>query len=175
MSIRAATDIPSSERRVIDAQTITTSIQMRMCGPEGSLCCAWAPFLAGGSSLLWDYWPVLLWFLMKNRSVSPSDVYSAIEFKDFQLTISRDLLPHEESDFIMMLNSRRNSLMSWRSSERMAPTILDLNIRHLWVIFLMAVSGWTVNNILLEYRKTFTHWKTRSWYVVIKLFTLQTY
>lgn len=41
MSIRAAaTDIPTSERRVIDAQTITTSIQMRMCGPEGLLCCA---------------------------------------------------------------------------------------------------------------------------------------
>lgn len=174
MSIRAATDISSSERRVIDAQTITTSIQMRMCGPEGSLCCAWAPFLAGGSSLLWDYWPVLYRFLMKNRSVS-SVTFIQRRIQRFSIDNFPRFTPTRNSPICMMLDSRRNSLMSWRSSERMAPTILDLHIRHLWVIFLMAVSGWTVNNILLEYRKTFTNWNTRNWNVVIKLFTLQTY
>ncbi|XP_046656226.1 lachesin-like isoform X2 [Daphnia pulicaria] len=77
---------------------------------------------------------------MKNRSVS-SVTFIQRRIQRFSIDNFPRFTPTRNSPICMMLDSRRNSLMSWRSSERMAPTILDLHIRHLWVIFLMAVSG----------------------------------
>ena len=150
--VRAVTDYFSNaiykERHIIYAKTLHKFKEM-WARRQVVLCMIAIPcprFMYVWSSLC--YWPVIP-VPDENLSVSLSDVWSRtnsnISNWQFRPTDTK-------SSHFMMLNSLQNPLHSRRSSKTMNMTILHLNIQQLWLIFLMAVSGWTVNNILLELR-----------------------